>query len=59
MIKDGAKLTEDAEDILGEFEYLLPKRATEQAEAASEGGGTKPALVLSELEAKVLAQVGR
>jgi DNA processing protein len=59
LIKDGAKLTEDAEDILGEFEYLLPKRATEQAEAASEGGGTKPALVLSELEAKVMAQVGQ
>ncbi len=59
LIKDGAKLTEDAEDILGEFEYLLPKRATEQAEAASEGGGTKPALVLSEMEEKVMAQVGQ
>jgi DNA processing protein len=59
LIKDGAKLTEDAEDILGEFEYLLPKRATEEAEAATEGGGTKPALVLSELEAKVMAQVGQ
>ena len=59
LIKDGAKLTEDAEDILGEFEYLLPKRATEPAEAASEGGGTKPALVLSDMEEKVMAQVGR
>ncbi len=59
LIKDGAKLTEDAEDILGEFEYLLPKRATEQAEAASEGGGTKPALVLSDMETKVMAQVGQ
>jgi DNA processing protein len=59
LIKDGAKLTEDAEDILGEFEYLLPKRATEQEEAASEGGGTKPALVLSDMEEKVMAQVGR
>ncbi|MGD0059657.1 MAG: DNA-processing protein DprA [Verrucomicrobiia bacterium] len=59
LIKDGAKLTEDVEDILGEFEYLLPKRATEPAEAASEGGGTKPALVLSDMEEKVMAQVGR
>jgi DNA processing protein len=59
LIKDGAKLTEDAEDILGEFEYLLPKRATEQAEAGSGGGGTKPALVLSDMEEKVMAQLGR
>jgi DNA processing protein len=59
LIKDGAKLTEDVEDILGEFEYLLPKRATEQAEAASEGGGTKPALVLSDMEEKVMAHLGR
>jgi DNA processing protein len=59
LIKDGAKLTEDVEDILGEFEYLLPKRATEQAEAAAEGGGTKPALVLNDLEKKVMAHVGQ
>lgn len=59
LIKDGAKLTEDAEDILGEFEYLLPKRATEQAESTSESGGTKPALVLSELEEKVMAHVSQ
>jgi DNA processing protein len=59
LIKDGAKLTEDAEDILGEFEYLLPKRATEQTEAASGAGGTKPALVLSDMEEKVMAQLGR
>jgi DNA processing protein len=59
LIKDGAKLTEDVEDILGEFEYLLPKRATEQGEAASEDGGTKPALVLSDMEEKVMAQLGR
>lgn len=59
LIKDGAKLTEDAEDILSEFEYLLPKRATGQAEEASEGEGTKPALVLSEMEEKVMAHVGQ
>ncbi len=59
LIKDGAKLTEDAEDILGEFEYLLPKRATEPAEAPSGDGGTKPALVLSDMEEKVMAHLGR
>jgi len=58
LIKDGAKLTEDVEDILGEFEYLLPKAATEQAEAASGSEGTKPALKLSDMEEKVMAQLG-
>jgi len=59
LIKDGAKLTEDAEDILGEFEYLLPKTATEPAEAVSGSGGTKPALKLSEMEEKVMAHLSR
>jgi DNA processing protein len=59
LIKDGAKLTEDVEDILSEFEYLIPKKATEQAEASPGGGGTKPALRLSETEEKVMAQLGR
>jgi DNA processing protein len=58
LIKDGAKLTEDVEDILSEFEYLLPKMATEPAEPGLRGGGTKPALQLSETEEKVMAQVG-
>ena len=58
LIKEGAKLTEDAEDILNEFEYLLPKRATDPAEAGAEGRGTKPALQLSDTEEKVMAQVG-
>jgi DNA processing protein len=59
LIKDGAKLTEDVEDILGEFEYLLPKMATEQAEGAAGGEGTKPALKLNDMEEKVMAQLGR
>jgi DNA processing protein len=58
LIKDGAKLTEDVEDILSEFEYLLPKMATEPAELGLEGSGTKPALQLSETEQKVMAQIG-
>ncbi len=59
LIKDGAKLTEDVEDILSEFEYLLPKTARESAELGLEGGGTKPALQLSETEEKVMAQIGK
>ena len=43
LIKDGAKLTEDVEDVLGEFEYLLPKQAGETAETGVDDGGTKPA----------------
>jgi DNA processing protein len=58
LIKDGAKLTEDVEDILSEFEYLLPKMATDPAEPGLESDGTKPALQLSQLEEKVMAQIG-
>ncbi len=51
LIKDGAKLTEDVEDILGEFEYLIPKAKTEKA--ASPG-----ALAFTENETKVLEAIG-
>jgi DNA processing protein len=48
LIKDGAKLTEDVEDILGEFQYLFPKE--KQA----------PVLVeLSEIESKIVAAIGQ
>jgi DNA processing protein len=47
LIKDGAKLTEDVEDILGEFEYLFPKEAAAPA-----------ALELSEMETKIMAAIG-
>jgi len=59
LIKDGAKLTEDVEDILNEFEYLFPKRDTEHAEADLIGEGTKPALRLSETEEKVMTHLGQ
>ena len=54
LIKDGAKLTEDAEDILSEFEYLLPRREkkTEAEKAAL------PALALSDHEAKIIETIG-
>ena len=53
LIKDGAKLTEDAEDILTEFEYLLPKRA----QVAAADAPARPALQFTEHEARVLAQI--
>jgi DNA processing protein len=59
LIKDGAKLTEDAEDILSEFEYLLPKKAAGRAEDGSGDSGTKPALKLNEMEEKVMAELGQ
>jgi DNA processing protein len=51
LIKDGAKLTEDVEDILGEFEYLLPKT---KAEAAAPG----PSVALTENETRVYGAIG-
>jgi len=59
LIKDGAKLTEDVEDVLSEFEYLLPKQAVETTETDAAGRGTKPALKFSEIEEKVIAQMSR
>lgn len=54
LIKDGAKLTEDVEDILSEFEYLLPP-AKKSAVVAGAGGPTLP---VSEIEQKVLTALG-
>jgi DNA processing protein len=59
LIKDGAKLTEDVEDVLSEFEYLLPKQASEKTETDAASSGTRPALKFSEMEEKVMAQVSR
>ncbi|HUJ09293.1 MAG TPA: DNA-processing protein DprA [Verrucomicrobiae bacterium] len=59
LIKDGAKLTEDVEDILGEFEYLLPKQAAEESAAGAASTGIKPALRFNDMEEKVMAQLGR
>lgn len=56
LIKKGAKLCENAEDILSEFEYLFP--ASNRPLAAA-GGGTAvwPALQLSDSEQRVYDQV--
>ena len=59
LIKDGAKLTEDVEDVLSEFEYLLPKQTVERTEAGAAVRGIKPALKFSDMEEKVMAQVSR
>jgi DNA processing protein len=58
LIKDGAKLTEDVEDILSEFEYLLPRRAVETADAGVDRKGAQSSLKLSEMEEKVMAHIG-
>ena len=55
LIKDGAKLTEDAEDVLSEFEYLLPRRTKLEAAGVAEPGVT---VKLSESEEKILAAIG-
>ena len=60
LIKDGAKLTEDVEDILSEFEYLFPKtnKTERPAEAGTDRQGTTGSLKVSETEQKVLAAIG-
>ena len=54
LIKGGAKLVEDAEDVLTEFEDLFPKSPRCDAPAAD-----APALELPEAEQKVFDAVGR
>jgi DNA processing protein len=58
LIKDGAKLTEDVEDVLSEFEYLLPRKDEEDRDGAAEAEGIKPALKLNEMEEKVMEHIG-
>jgi DNA processing protein len=53
LIKSGAKLVEDAEDVMGEFEELFPKSQRPDAPAAD-----ATALELSEAERKVFDAVG-
>lgn len=50
LIKKGAKLCENAEDVLSEFEYLFP--AGNRPPSAAEGG-TLPAMTLSDNERRV------
>lgn len=53
LIKDGAKLTEDAEDIWAEFEYLI-RPSQEPAESAP----VSPRPMLNEWEHKILTAIG-
>ena len=57
LIKDGAKLVEDAEDILTEFEYLQPLATEARSKGAAEA--TPEAPRLTEVETKVYGAVGR
>lgn len=54
LIKDGAKLTEDAEDVWAEFEYLMRPVNSESTQETTTG----PRLVLNEWEQKILAAMG-
>lgn len=58
LIKDGAKLTEDAEDVLVEFEYLLPRDRPPAQRNPGADEGIKAALKFSETEEKVMALIG-
>ncbi len=55
LIKKGAKLCEDAEDILSEFEYLFPQTNRPPSPAQT---GVLPALELSENEQKAYDTLG-
>lgn len=55
LIKKGAKLCEDAEDVLSEFEYLFPASNRPPGPAET---GTLPALSLSDSEQRVLELLG-
>jgi DNA processing protein len=58
LIKEGAKLTEDVEDILSEFEYLLPRERKPATVREETGCGLQPALHLSDMEQKVMTLIG-
>lgn len=56
LIKKGAKLCENAEDVLTEFEYLFPPT---NRRAAADTGGALPALSLPENEQRIYEVLGR
>ena len=56
LIKNGAKLCENTEDILSEFEYLFPARNRDEAPVAE--SAPPPALTLPENELKVYQTLG-
>jgi DNA processing protein len=65
LIKEGAKLTEDVDDIMGELEYLIPpdrkaqvKSAAAEDQAESDGELSFAGLKLTEPEGKILAAIG-
>lgn len=53
LIKDGAKLTEDADDIWAEFEYLI-----RPAQKPTEPAPTSPRPILNDWEQKILSAIG-
>jgi DNA processing protein len=59
LIKQGAKLCESVEDIVGEFEYLIPTATRLDTDAGAGPGGPASPSVLSEKEQRVLDVLGR
>ncbi|MDF3130747.1 hypothetical protein P0Y35_16170 [Kiritimatiellaeota bacterium B1221] len=55
LIKNGAKLVEDVDDILEEFEYLLPPKP----EGREDPEHVKPQVQLNESEKTILDALGR
>src|SRR5207244_4740133 len=56
LIKKGAKLCEDAEDILSEFEYLFPRTNRPPSPAET---GILPAIALSDNEQKMIDAIAK
>lgn len=55
LIKNGAKLVEDVDDILEEFEYLIPPKP----EGREDPEHVKPKVQLNAVETKILDSLGR
>ncbi|MGA0333533.1 MAG: DNA-processing protein DprA [Kiritimatiellia bacterium] len=55
LIKNGAKLVEDVDDILEEFEYLIPPNP----EGREDPAFVKPQVQLNDAERKILEHLGR
>jgi DNA processing protein len=58
LIKEGAKLTEDVQDILVEFAYLIPREKTAPTPQPDKSGAAPSTIKLSEVEEKIFNAIG-